>query len=98
MTASRSVLLAACPTGIDDENREALARAEARQRRDLAIWRAENRCGKCGWFAWSFARRDQLELRPKEPVAGKPSAGDWVLCPACAAGHDKKKAKRGRAK
>lgn len=78
---------------------QAYARDDARRVRELAIYRADNHCqGKdCNYLGWSHARREALELRPKEPVAGKPSSGFWVFCPSCAAAHDKKKAKRGRA-
>lgn len=94
MSDSNRVRLASQPPAVDDENREALARANARRHRDLAIFRAENRCQKCDWFAWSYARRDQLDLRPKAAVAGKPSTGEWVLCPTCTAKHDAKQQHR----
>lgn len=82
---------------------EALAIAyrhdDERRARELAIYRVDDHCqGEgCNYLGWNHARREALQLRAKEPVAGKPSAGVWVFCPACAEKHDKKKARRGRA-
>jgi hypothetical protein len=78
---------------------QAYARDDARRSRELAIYRVDSHCqgAGCNYLGWSHARREALELRPKEPVGGKPSTGFWVFCPACANAHDKKKAKRRRA-
>ena len=86
--------LPVCPTSILAANREALLEAEARLHRQRLIEKADDTCQKCGTVAWSVQRMKEMQTRPKESVAGKPSTGDWVWCGKCSAAHDAKKRKR----
>lgn len=71
-----------------------LAEAEERTRRLALIEKADHTCQKCGTVAWSAKLMREMQTRPKEAVAGKPSTGDWVVCGKCAEAHDAKKRKR----
>ena len=91
---SGGVGLAVSPISILAASREALHEAEARLYRQRLIEKADHTCQKCSRVAWSVQRMGEMQTRPKESVAGKPSTGDWVWCGKCSAAHDAKKRKR----
>ena len=73
-----------------------LAEADELARRAHLIERADYCCQKCRKLAWNNVLMRDLQLRPKEPVAGHPAGDDWIFCGKCALDHDRKKAKHHR--
>lgn len=90
--------LSVCPLSVFEANRAALVEAEERARRVRLIEQADHTCQKCGLVAWSVQRMREMQLRPKDAVAGTPSTGDWVVCLKCAQAYDEKHSARQRHK